>query len=74
MFLDHGNNNNVNDNNSNEYHEEYLNAINDNYNILKKRKNSVASVRKRTIPTEQPPLVSEISANFLRIEGATWSA
>jgi hypothetical protein len=26
-------------------------------------------VRKRTIPTERPPLVSEVSANFLRIEG-----
>jgi hypothetical protein len=26
-------------------------------------------VRKRTIPTEQPPLVGEVSANFLRIEG-----
>jgi hypothetical protein len=25
--------------------------------------NSVASVRKRTIPTERPPLVSEVSAN-----------
>jgi hypothetical protein len=35
---------------------------------------SVTSVRKRTIPTERPPLVSEVSANFLRIEGATWSA
>jgi hypothetical protein len=28
------------------------------------KKNSVASVRKRTIPTERPPLVSEVSANF----------
>jgi hypothetical protein len=35
-------------------------------------KNSVASVRKRTIPTERPLLVSEDSVNFLRIEGATW--
>jgi hypothetical protein len=26
--------------------------------------NSVASVHKRTIPTERPPLVSEVSANF----------
>jgi hypothetical protein len=26
--------------------------------------NSVASVRERTIPTERPPLVSEVSANF----------
>jgi hypothetical protein len=29
----------------------------------------MASVRKRTIPTERPPLVSEVGANFLRIEG-----
>jgi hypothetical protein len=36
--------------------------------------NSVASVRKRTIPSERPPLVSEVSVNFLRIQGATWSA
>jgi hypothetical protein len=28
------------------------------------KKNSVALVRKRTIPTERPPLVSEVSANF----------
>jgi hypothetical protein len=27
--------------------------------------NSMASVRKQTIPTERPPLVSEVSANFL---------
>jgi hypothetical protein len=26
--------------------------------------NSVASVRKRIIPTERPPLVGEVSANF----------
>jgi hypothetical protein len=32
----------------------------------------VASVHKLTIPTE--PLVSEVSANFLLIEGVTWSA
>jgi hypothetical protein len=37
-------------------------------------KNSVASVLKRSIPTERPPLVNEVSANFLRIEGTTWSA
>ena len=30
---------------------------------------SVALVRERTIPTEQPPPVGEVSANFLRIEG-----
>ena len=32
-------------------------------------KNSVALVRERTIPTEQPPPVGEVSANFLRVEG-----
>jgi hypothetical protein len=37
-------------------------------------KTSVASVRKRNIPNERPSLVSEVSANFLRIKGATWSA
>jgi hypothetical protein len=30
-------------------------------------------VRKRTIPTERPPLIGEASAIFLRIEGVTWS-
>jgi hypothetical protein len=30
---------------------------------------SVASVRKRTIPTERPPPVGEVSVNVLRIEG-----
>jgi hypothetical protein len=30
--------------------------------------------RKRTIPTEQPPLVGKVIANFLQIEGVTWSA
>jgi hypothetical protein len=31
---------------------------------LKKKINSVALVRKQTIPTERPPLVGEVSANF----------
>jgi hypothetical protein len=31
-------------------------------------------VRERNIPTERTPLVGEISANLLRVEGATWSA
>ena len=31
--------------------------------------NSVALVRERTIPTERPQQVGEVSANFLRIEG-----
>jgi hypothetical protein len=30
--------------------------------------------RERTIPTERPPHVDGVSANLLRIEGATWSA
>jgi hypothetical protein len=34
-----------------------------NYN-KKLKLNSVASVRERTIPTERPPLVGEVSANF----------
>jgi hypothetical protein len=31
---------------------------------INKTINSVALVRKRTIPTERPPLVGEVSANF----------
>jgi hypothetical protein len=34
-------------------------------------KNSMASVRKRTIPTERPPLVSEVRTNVLWVYGAT---
>jgi hypothetical protein len=37
-------------------------------------KNSVALVRKQTIPTERPPLVCEVNANVLRMEGVAWSA
>jgi hypothetical protein len=34
-------------------------------NVLpNKQTNSVALVRKRTIPTERPPLVDEVSTNF----------
>ena len=33
------------------------------------KKNSVALVHERTIPTERPPPVGEVSANFLRIDG-----
>jgi hypothetical protein len=29
-----------------------------------KKKNSEALVRERTIPTDRPPLVSEVTANF----------
>jgi hypothetical protein len=34
--------------------------------------NSMDLVGERTMPTERPPLVGEVSANFLRIEGVTW--
>jgi hypothetical protein len=34
----------------------------------------MALVREQAIPTERPPLVGEVSANFLRIEGVAWSA
>jgi hypothetical protein len=34
----------------------------------------MALVHEQTIPTEQLPLVSEVSANFFRIEGFAWSA
>ena len=40
----------------------------------KKKKNSVALVRERTIPTERPPPVGEVSANFCGLRGVTWSA
>jgi hypothetical protein len=42
--------------------------------FCKQLKNSVAWVRERTIPTKRPQLVGEVSANFLRIDGATRSA
>jgi hypothetical protein len=35
------------------------------------KKISMVLVHERTIPTERPPLVSEVIPNFLRIEGAT---
>jgi hypothetical protein len=39
-----------------------------------KKLNSVARVRERIIQTEWPPLLSDVSANFLPIEVVTWSA
>jgi hypothetical protein len=39
-----------------------------------KKLNSMAVVRKQTIPTERPPLFGEISINLLRVEGFAWSA
>jgi hypothetical protein len=38
-----------------------------------KKKKSVALVSKRTIPTERPPLVGEVIANFWWVEGVAWS-
>jgi hypothetical protein len=35
--------------------------------------NSVALVRKRTIPTGRPPLVGEVSTNFCGYRGVEWS-
>jgi hypothetical protein len=35
-----------------------------NYSCSNKKLNSVAWVRERTIPAEQPPLIVEVSANF----------
>jgi hypothetical protein len=34
--------------------------------------NSVALVRERTIPTERPSLVGEVSANFRGYRGVAW--
>jgi hypothetical protein len=45
------------------------------WDLIKCPKNSsVAWVCEWIIPTEWPPLAGEVSANFLRIQGATWSA
>jgi hypothetical protein len=41
----------------------------DRSNIYKQKKNSVALVRERTIPTERPPLIGEVSANFFADRG-----
>jgi hypothetical protein len=40
------------------------NFCSDIFYLFKTKLNSVALVRKRTIPTERPPLVGEVSANF----------
>jgi hypothetical protein len=42
--------------------------------LLETKTNSMTWVREWTIPTERPPLVGEVITNFLRLEGATWSA
>ena len=44
------------------------------HNHHTKKLNPVALVRKRTIPTERPPPVGEVSANFCGYRGVTWSA
>jgi hypothetical protein len=44
------------------------------YDGFSSHQNSVVLLRKRTILTERPPLVGEVSANLLRIEGVAWSA
>jgi hypothetical protein len=41
---------------------------------LEIKHNSVALVRERTIPTEWPPLVGEVNANFCGIEDVAWTA
>jgi uncharacterized caspase-like protein len=38
------------------------------------KKNTTVCVRERTIPTERPPFVGEVSANFYGKRGVTWSA
>jgi hypothetical protein len=43
----------TNEHNGSQYQQEYTT-----------NKNSVALIRKRTIPTEWPPLVGEVSTNF----------
>jgi hypothetical protein len=40
------------------------NVAQDNQKYLKSKLNSVAVVRKRTIPTKRPPLVGKVSANL----------
>jgi hypothetical protein len=39
-----------------------------------KQTNSVASVCERTIPTEQPPFIGEVSANFCEKRVVAWLA
>jgi hypothetical protein len=44
------------------------------FGITKKKKTPWLLVRKRTIPTERPPLVGEVSAKLLRMKGVAWPA
>jgi hypothetical protein len=43
------------------------------YSLRNNNYYSVILVHEQTIPTEQPPLVGEVSANSLQIEGVAWS-
>jgi hypothetical protein len=45
-------------------HEDSFQLVFEVVNAVKKKKNSVVLVRKRTIPIERSPPVSEASANF----------
>jgi hypothetical protein len=51
----------------------YFSSLQKNLYQATKKVNSVALVRKRTIPTERPPLVGEVNAQPLRVEGVAWS-
>jgi hypothetical protein len=42
--------------------------------VVKLKLKNMVWVRERTISTERQPLVGEVIANFLRTEGASWSA
>jgi hypothetical protein len=42
----------------------YIGVLPHHYFTVSRKKNSVALVRERTIPTERPPPVGEVSANF----------
>jgi hypothetical protein len=44
------------------------------YESKKQKINSVAWVREWTLPSERPPLVEKVSANFFGYSGVTWSA
>jgi hypothetical protein len=44
--------------------DDYLDTLINMNRILFNKPNSVALVRKRAIPTERPPLVGDVDANF----------
>jgi hypothetical protein len=49
--------------------ENYKNLEFGSWQKCETKKNSVDWIREQTIPTERPPFVGEVSANFFRIEG-----